>query len=708
VYLWDYCVNVLLSARLLHSSLSDIEACDVIGSIRDLLEYAPEEHWVPSIIDEVVKKAIWILMEMSTVGHTPLPLLSTPVDSVEVGHRSLKWQRRDILELELLLKNYKRTPKSITDVRKWTCVVNSPINNHSCDERNDSEASPVQAAEPTSPTCEATPYDSDVFKVLDAAIDVLLNAGSGHLTPPSNEASVDEMNMGQRVCSSVQRVLSEAGKKNQDLQQAVVTIFGSAATGLQIPSVESDVDLMVSCKPLGEANENDIYSVVDPSSAEVAKRQAKRDLNYKSIPHDCLSDMNIIIMQCRGKAKSLIKRATRELEKLDQEASAESDEEIEKDATKYYNSKKGKRHSGSKMKMYRRMMDESTDMLSHTKVGLERVKAICDMCTEPVDTCGNTEQNIPKCEDIGGTTNFINISRIRVENLKFYSHHTVLREKRVLEVPVEKCDREIDNSAHPIHSAQSNCDEGDVDDTENVQTQSNTPSPSLKRTKNRRPIRVDEESVRDRALLRTVKKALSRNGFRILEVVLQARIPLVKFETRILMTSSDVPNTHASKHDKNTLYKSVSCDITPYRRFPVVNSAFLRAYIDWSACTGGARNTLKLLLMLVKMFAKHKNIGSAADGYLSSYAWVLMSMHVLLRKGLIPMFQYDVNEEFGFKLLPDSVRNNIHTMPLCLLFYEVMNYYANEYDCMRHTVTLRGSGEVFSFVLNHLCFIQRT
>jgi hypothetical protein len=175
---------------------------------------------------------------------------------------------------------------------------------------------------------------------------------------------------------------------------------------------------------------------------------------------------------------------------------------------------------------------------------------------------------------------------------------------------------------------------------------------------------------------------ICRSGFQIIEYVFHARIPLISFNTRI-----SVPKT--SSHKQHV--RLVKCDLTVYRPFPIVNSSMIRQFVDWDAS-----GTLKRLLMLVKKFAKSQGVGSAVEGFLSSYAWVLLCLHVLMRDGLIPSLELHPDDRNGFQLDFSNLRceRGIAKTPVPFLLHRILTYYSSEFDVMNSVATLRGSGEV--------------
>lgn len=177
----------------------------------------------------------------------------------------------------------------------------------------------------------------------------------------------------------------------------------------------------------------------------------------------------------------------------------------------------------------------------------------------------------------------------------------------------------------------------------------------------------------------------ARSGFRIIEYIFHSRIPLISFQTRISIPKTDVDST------KQHVVRVVKCDLTMYRPFPIVNSSMIRQFVDWDES-----GTLKRLLMLMKKFAKVQGIGSAADGFLSSYAWVLLSLHVLMLDGMIPSLDLNQSGQGGFQLDYSNLRcvHSINKTAVPILMHRIFSYYSSEFDVMNSVATLRGSGEV--------------
>ena len=76
------------------------------------------------------------------------------------------------------------------------------------------------------------------------------------------------------------------------------------------------------------------------------------------------------------------------------------------------------------------------------------------------------------------------------------------------------------------------------------------------------------------------------------------------------------------------------CDIVVNNVLAVHNSNLIRSY--WKI---DKTNKVRAFLLLVKKFAKNFSLSQAYEGYLSSYAWVVLGLHFLLRFGYVPCLQ---------------------------------------------------------------------
>ena len=158
-----------------------------------------------------------------------------------------------------------------------------------------------------------------------------------------------------------------------------------------------------------------------------------------------------------------------------------------------------------------------------------------------------------------------------------------------------------------------------------------------------------------------------------------ARIPVVRFVAEVTVNRSR---------------SYIKCDLVPYRVTAVQNSAMIRAYVEWDSS-----GKLRDLLLVVKRFAKSRGIADASSGFLSSYAWVLFTLHVLLHHGFLPTLSIE-SSQAGFHLNDENVQHDkLDNTPISVLFFLVLRYF-DEFDIMTSTATLRGFGEVSIDTLN--------
>lgn len=151
----------------------------------------------------------------------------------------------------------------------------------------------------------------------------------------------------------------------------------------------------------------------------------------------------------------------------------------------------------------------------------------------------------------------------------------------------------------------------------------------------------------------------------------------------------------------NTKYRSVECDLTCYRHHAVMNTVMIGEYIKWDSS-----GKLQQLLLLVKYFAKCRGMSDASLGYLSSYGWVVFTLHVLLHQHLLPPMILTSSSEVGFVLDVHNVDGRVLAeTPVSILFYRVLKYMSIELDVIESTVTLRGHGEVRQFLFGYPLYI---
>lgn len=161
-----------------------------------------------------------------------------------------------------------------------------------------------------------------------------------------------------------------------------------------------------------------------------------------------------------------------------------------------------------------------------------------------------------------------------------------------------------------------------------------------------------------------------------------------------------LPSTNKTKN----ITSIVNCDLTSYTFNPLRNTAYITSYIRWDQS-----NKLKSFLLLVKRFVSCQKIHGAVNGYLSSYTWVMLVFHFLLRLRLIPSMELISNtqinqntcnientQSFGFRLNENNIMSPsiLSTLSLSQLFKSFLKYYVTSIDIFSNVITLRKDGQV--------------
>lgn len=153
----------------------------------------------------------------------------------------------------------------------------------------------------------------------------------------------------------------------------------------------------------------------------------------------------------------------------------------------------------------------------------------------------------------------------------------------------------------------------------------------------------------------------------------------------------------------------VECDVIVNNLLGLHNSRMIKQYLDFDSS-----GKIRTFLMLVKRFASSNKINVASERTLSSYAWVVMGLHLLLRLGLLPNFQDDAvlatipqdkrNVISGVDctfVVPDAsspvaidARRAIASVSLSQLVVKFFEYYTKTIDITQACITLRNKGEV--------------
>ncbi|KAF9153122.1 hypothetical protein BG015_004025 [Linnemannia schmuckeri] len=147
----------------------------------------------------------------------------------------------------------------------------------------------------------------------------------------------------------------------------------------------------------------------------------------------------------------------------------------------------------------------------------------------------------------------------------------------------------------------------------------------------------------------------------------------------------------------------IACDIGYQNDLAIWNTRLLRAY-----CRVDER--VRDIVVIIKIWAKRRKINNPYTGSLSSYAYVLLVIHVLQRQGVLPNLQTIVaangkvpfwdcqgfnryffedipNLSHYWQPTPESQRQSIGE-----LLYEFFRYYASEFRYANHVVSIRSGG----------------
>ncbi|KAF9964840.1 hypothetical protein BGZ70_005833 [Mortierella alpina] len=147
----------------------------------------------------------------------------------------------------------------------------------------------------------------------------------------------------------------------------------------------------------------------------------------------------------------------------------------------------------------------------------------------------------------------------------------------------------------------------------------------------------------------------------------------------------------------------IACDIGYQNDLAIWNTRMLRAY-----CKIDER--VRDIVVIIKLWAKRRKINNPYTGSLSSYAYVLLVIHVLQKRGVLPNLQAIVTgngsipfwpcqgfNRYFFEDIPNLMRYWQPT-PEALsqsvgeLLYEFFRYYASEFRYANQVVSIRSGG----------------
>ena len=145
-------------------------------------------------------------------------------------------------------------------------------------------------------------------------------------------------------------------------------------------------------------------------------------------------------------------------------------------------------------------------------------------------------------------------------------------------------------------------------------------------------------------------------------------------------------------------------DLVTFRRSKLVcnqlivlkNSELIKTYL---AMDGSG--LVRKYIALIKIFARSQRIAAASDGYISTYAWSILGLHVLLRYRLIPCVTpqalaaqhfckgIDVSFVDGIDHLPVAFESRLRQFTLIQLLHLFFYYFSVEFDPDADVVSLR-------------------
>jgi DNA polymerase sigma len=111
---------------------------------------------------------------------------------------------------------------------------------------------------------------------------------------------------------------------------------------------------------------------------------------------------------------------------------------------------------------------------------------------------------------------------------------------------------------------------------------------------------------------------------------------------------------------------------------------------------------MMIIIRLVKVFVRRASISDATSDSLSSYAWIVLSLHFLLRNKYLPNIQppesVRTHQESLIDLrfsvlvdLPEDYRERLASVDVLKLFREFLCYYLLEFNIEMNSATLRGT-----------------
>jgi hypothetical protein len=170
----------------------------------------------------------------------------------------------------------------------------------------------------------------------------------------------------------------------------------------------------------------------------------------------------------------------------------------------------------------------------------------------------------------------------------------------------------------------------------------------------------------------------------------------------VRVVSNKVRFTHINFEHQVGPQLTVSCNVLACNPLPIQTTRLLFDYVAADR-SGKVRDYLQT----IKLFAAAHHISDPASGYLSTTAWYVMALHVLLKHGIVPNLHmhrlYHTAERTGqsspraapasWELSPEY-QERLRNTPLLVLLDMFFRYYVEQVNIFTGTVTLRDQGTV--------------
>jgi hypothetical protein len=165
----------------------------------------------------------------------------------------------------------------------------------------------------------------------------------------------------------------------------------------------------------------------------------------------------------------------------------------------------------------------------------------------------------------------------------------------------------------------------------------------------------------------------------------------------VRVVSNKVRFTHVNFEQQLSPHATVSCNVIACNPMPIQMTQLLYDYLALDA-SGKIRDYFQT----IKLFVSAHQIADPAGGYLSTTAWYVMALHVLLRYNIVPNIHMHRLYLSASASRPAAVRaelsaaqqEKLSNTPLLVLLDLFFRYYVEQVNIFTSTVTLRNRGTV--------------